>query len=782
MLLNIILSFLTALVFWGSLYFLVKKRQIRFSFIDFLPLVIITVCMSPVILYFLEYFLYSQGISIANHRITWVALVILSLLMNGFSFLFLDRDLHIVQSKTAKTVFSRLTVIASVLFVFELFIGNYSCFSPAIHHLKKTTLDYTQAGTVTKANPTENGLPLPAGQVASVTFSDIDLESRCILLNMKNDTSFSNITVKITDDNFSKTSYMVYSGACNSTYKNSMILDVCSSGKLKSLTLEFNADSPNYLQSVTINQPKDFAFHILRYFLLTLLIASVYLIVKLKLWKVVYDRKNIKHCALVVAACILCVAMSLSIFGFFIKSKDKDKDRVAFTDYPLQNSIATYSPYTQQMDAFIKGQVYLDIPVDDKLAALVNPYDTTLRQNVAYSWDRALYNGHYYSYYGVAPIVTVYYPLYLLTHKVAQDWLVCNIFSVLLTVSILFLVLQLVKWYVRSPNLLLLLLGIFSTVLVSMPLILQITSSFYCVPVLSALLNMTLFLNFALKGYKNQKFYYFILSAAAFALMVASRPDYVLTGLIAVPLFFSILASKDIPFKNKAVDACSFIVPVLIGGGLIMRYNDIRFGSVFQFGAVYQLTVSDAGYNTAGVYSIFPAVFHYFLQPMNVSSQFPFLSPGSGNLGSYAHYAYITASIGVLAYPAVLPILATPFGIQRRSEHKEALIQNVTLLFILLTAVAMAFAVYTFGGAIRQYTADFLLLFALAAFLVLMLTESRAQDRQDDFAQKLVVYIGALLLFVTIIQCIFLTFNCESFRLKTLAGKFYYYVADMFMF
>ena len=83
-------------------------------------------------------------------------------------------------------------------------------------------------------------------------------------------------------------------------------------------------------------------------------------------------------------------------------------------DYPLTDDIENYNIYEQQFDAFLKGQLYLDIPVDTNLLSLENPYDKTERAatGVLYAWDHAFYHGKYYSYYGTAPILVFYYPYF----------------------------------------------------------------------------------------------------------------------------------------------------------------------------------------------------------------------------------------------------------------------------------------------------------------------------------------------------------------------------------
>lgn len=72
-----------------------------------------------------------------------------------------------------------------------------------------------------------------------------------------------------------------------------------------------------------------------------------------------------------------------------------------------------------QTEAFVKGQVALLVEPSEELKSLSNPYDVTLRneKNINYLYDTAYYNGSYYNYFGVAPILTCILPFRLLTGK-----------------------------------------------------------------------------------------------------------------------------------------------------------------------------------------------------------------------------------------------------------------------------------------------------------------------------------------------------------------------------
>ena len=85
--------------------------------------------------------------------------------------------------------------------------------------------------------------------------------------------------------------------------------------------------------------------------------------------------------------------------------------------YPFE-TLYNKNAYEQQFDAFLKHRLSIDIEPAKELLALSNPYDRASRTGIRFLWDRALYDGKYYSYFGITPIITVYYPYYFITGKV----------------------------------------------------------------------------------------------------------------------------------------------------------------------------------------------------------------------------------------------------------------------------------------------------------------------------------------------------------------------------
>jgi hypothetical protein len=72
--------------------------------------------------------------------------------------------------------------------------------------------------------------------------------------------------------------------------------------------------------------------------------------------------------------------------------------------------------YNLLMHGFLKGHLYMDAAVSDELKACPDPWNPAVRgPNCLILQDATYYQGHYYLYYGVAPLVTLMLPFRLIT-------------------------------------------------------------------------------------------------------------------------------------------------------------------------------------------------------------------------------------------------------------------------------------------------------------------------------------------------------------------------------
>ena len=142
--------------------------------------------------------------------------------------------------------------------------------------------------------------------------------------------------------------------------------------------------------------------------------------------------------SVVMIAAALCVIVCILIY----KTPDP-----AMIDYPLLNDVANYNCHVQQFDAFQKHQFPLDIVPDSRLAALDNPYDSQLRNTseIPYLWDRAYFNGKYYSYFGIAPLILAYEPVYIIFGKLPDIKLATGIISMITVILLWFALCEMIR-------------------------------------------------------------------------------------------------------------------------------------------------------------------------------------------------------------------------------------------------------------------------------------------------------------------------------------------------
>ena len=177
----------------------------------------------------------------------------------------------------------------------------------------------------------------------------------------------------------------------------------------------------------------------------------------LKLYKITYDPKSRTQCILLCAAVALCLLPTIYIFCSL------PHENIL---YPFQGLLENQNGYEQQFDAFFKGQLYLDFAPDQRILALENPYDPAARAETGawYPWDRALFDGKYYSYFGIAPLLTVYFPYFALTGVLPAPQTVCFLLAAVGAVAVALLVLRLARLFVPDCNFCALVLSIFAAV------------------------------------------------------------------------------------------------------------------------------------------------------------------------------------------------------------------------------------------------------------------------------------------------------------------------------
>lgn len=411
--------------------------------------------------------------------------------------------------------------------------------------------------------------------------------------------------------------------------------------------------------------------------------------------------------------------------------------------------------YTRQFDAFMKGQIELDIAVDPILAELENPYDYAARKEsgARYSWDYAFYDGKYYCYFGIAPILTLYAPMYALTGSLPNIPLACLILAIAAVILTALAYREVVLRFIKAPNLWLFLLGLAGVVCASGIYLGVLCSDMYYVAVLSAQVFSMAFVALAARSMREEKLWarmvMLVLAALSLTLTVWSRPTVALMCVAVFPLFIEFIFKirKD-TLKDGILTVASFALPLIAGAIAVMWYNNARFGSPLDFGANYQLTVSDISLNTIDFKYLFSSFFSYFLCPMWQSEAFPYIEMQRITvLPKGARYFYTDRACGVFAYGLPLGILAYPrLALIEKYRGERDIAKNAVVAVTAVLAFGIAFSDFCLGGVNMRYVYDISVILTMISAAVLMgLTE-----KSEGYEKPLIGILTAILSTISI--------------------------------
>lgn len=416
------------------------------------------------------------------------------------------------------------------------------------------------------------------------------------------------------------------------------------------------------------------------------------------------DFEN-KRILLIKVGCVLLTGAFL-IYTFFNPANFYD-------GYPFKEDlkyITDVNPYLYYnvFDAFQHGQLHLRIEPNPILATLPNPYDYVARRNmgISYLWDTAYFDGKYYSYFGVAPIFLIMYPVYILSgFSYVPNGLFLLAFAVCLYGYGMFRLAKALsdRFHIELP-------GWFFYLFVILAIISSLGISFipavwtdwkYRVPFAYANVGMVFFLYAFFEGLKEEKrrISYWVLSAFAYVLIMGSRPEVGLIAVLVVP--FLIAYVRDAIRFNKKDDwkaLISFAMVLVFGGVFLAGYNFLRFGNPLEFGSNYQLTIMDTRLNKLNAQGFANGFYHYFLQMPTFKEDFPVFELNYVKLPNETH-SYILRMMGLAINPFIYAFLFIPFSLL-----KEKKVSN--WLYLLLPPVLLcifAWILYCLGGVCTRY-------------------------------------------------------------------------------
>lgn len=493
------------------------------------------------------------------------------------------------------------------------------------------------------------------------------------------------------------------------------------SGKAKKLKIELEdlKGEAVWIKQIGLNVHKPLNLHISNIagiFILWMLLSGLYYM--RNLLKAKCDMRNKKQYCICVA--VIGIELGVVLSGAFATAK--------YVDPPWVH----HYQYEKLAQSLAKGHFYLDIEPSKELLAMDNPYDTKLRKNlkVPSEWDTAYFEGKYYVYFGIAPVLFFYLPYYLITGQGFPTVAGTVFCEALFVLGIVMLLLELVKRYFKKTSFGMLLLLEILVFCGSGSLIVAEYPTFYALPIIMGMCFVVWGMYFLISGSGQEKINIkrVLTGCICLALTAGCRPQMLAACfpcfcLLAPHLKKTWRLDKRVWAKQAGICLLPFL---LIGAGL-MYYNYARFGSPFDFGANYNLTTNDMT-NRGFHLDRFPlGIYMFLLQPVNFQTQFPFMQ----KVDVAAAYQGITIFEGMYGGILMLHpflwlnvfIIKMKKGLRQKGLFAFALVSLAAAVVIMGADVQMA-------GILMRYMCDFGIFLCIPAVLVIMQVETEIRDRQ----------------------------------------------------
>lgn len=610
-------------------------------------------------------------------------------------------------------------VIMLVALVLELAVFNY-------HSYHLWFRDYPQkALSLSDAAISGDAEILPDGSVqingsATITYHSLDIPVGTVMLDLNWQTqkegNYANVEFDFTDE----TQEVYYrSNVANGTLVNgdtpSHYIVTALSGKVDWMRLDIvpEENTAVILRGIQLNAPVPLQLSVLRLLLTTLLPAALYALLRFPSFTETIEKQ--RRSLLITTTGITAVLVFAAFLITYILTFDPNISYLARFQSTSGNQITK-----ELVDAFSAGQSHLLQTPSQELLELENPYDWSVRRQTGVSalWDHLLFDGKYYSYYGIAPVLLLFWPYHALTGFYFPTAEAVFLFGAIGIICLSALFLELTKrFFPKLPvN-----IAIFSLI------ILQFSSGiWYCFAydnfyeiAQSAGFMFTcagawLLLRSGVVGSGKIRKTDLVLSSFCLSMAVLSRPTLALYCIVAVIfLVFSYikLCSQTPPEARKRETitywlcalTCYFVI-----GGMQMLYNYERFGNFFDFGIQYSLTIND--FTRAEYHTDFALIgfWNFLFAFPKVETNFPFVFSNFSDLSVNGYYFIANYNaIGILW--RALPVFGYLGGVkayrtlEKQNRRKAAILIGSCCV---VAPLIIIFSIWESGYGVR-YCADF---------------------------------------------------------------------------
>ncbi len=371
----------------------------------------------------------------------------------------------------------------------------------------------------------------------------------------------------------------------------------------------------------------------------------------------------------------------------------------------VQSPNAADSYYNLLVQGFRAGQLSLKREVPAGLAQLSDPYDPAA--NILYRHlDLSYYKGKFYLYFGVTPVLILFWPYVALTGDYLFHRQAVAIFCVIGFLASVGLLHALWRRYFAEVS-----VGVVAACALALglatgvPVLLSQCDVYEVAISCGYMLTMLALAAIWCALHEPERRGRWLAAASlAYGLAVGARPNLLFGAVILLVPVVQAWRER----RQLWVPLMAATVPITFVGLGLMLYNDLRFDSPFEFGWRYMMTwerqVARQPFRLQYLWFNFRA---YFLRPARWSTRSPFVQ-AVAMPPSPAGYGQAARTFGVLTnVPLVWLALAVPLAWRNRPG------QTGSTLRWFVTAVVLVFGICAltlglFASVIDRYEVDFL--------------------------------------------------------------------------
>lgn len=634
----------------------------------------------------------------------------------------------------------KIIVVFIILFIalaLEILLFNYRAIeSRFFYNIKEYNINYGKGIDRIRSNY----IQINDSEDSYIELSQINRKVKNIFLNIEGEQDVYDIQISFIDD-ANEFYFNMPSQKILYEVEDSKYIRLYPSGNAEKIKINFlNCENEKIIiHNIELNKEIPIKLCWERMAVIILILGIVYIFrYSSFLWKIRISDK------LGICKVIICAYIILQITLFW--SMSSINPWLIANEKALINQIQ----YWKLTEAIFDKKVNVDIEVTEELKQMENPYDYNARtkKGIEAPWDYAYYDGKFYVYFGVVPVLLIYIPWYLITGTMPLNHYVIMFLMLFFVIGVLLLLKEIALKYVRNVSVVLYL--IMSAVIINGCGTLYIAKrpDFYSIPILMGLTFTVYGLYFWIKAIKNEELLqkiYILLGSLCMALVAGCRPQLLLGSFLIIPLLKDVIIKKykrGIKLKNTILEFLCLVLPYMLVAIGLMYYNYIRFDSVFDFGANYNLTSNDMTKRGWVWARTGLGLFVYLFQPPTLLAKFPFLY--ASNLANDYQGNTIMEILfgGMITSNLILLFGCGSFKLKNILMKKRLYLFNVlSIVFAMIIVIVDT----QMAGLLIRYTNDFgLFLFLPTVITIFVLMDTYNKLEIYGYLRSIVVFLSIL--------------------------------------